>query len=54
MGLAKLKSYLSVEEYLAGENDGENRHEYISGEVYAMAGSSDRHNRNFVQSSQKD
>lgn len=45
MGLAKLKPHLSVEEYLAGENDGVNRHEYISGEVYAMAGSSDRHNR---------
>lgn len=45
MGLAKLKPYLLVEDYLAGENDGELRHEYIYGEVYAMAGSSDRHNR---------
>lgn len=45
MGVAKLKPYLSVEEYLTGENDGEIRHEYIYGEVYAMAGSSDRHNR---------
>ncbi|MCD9187256.1 MAG: Uma2 family endonuclease [Pyrinomonadaceae bacterium] len=45
MGLAKLKPYLSVENYLIGENDGEIRHEYIYGEVYAMAGSSDRHNR---------
>ena len=45
MGLAKLKPYLVVEDYLAGENDGEIRHEYIDGEVYAMAGSSDRHNQ---------
>ena len=29
MGLAKPKPYLRVEDYLAGENDGENRHEYI-------------------------
>jgi len=45
MGLAKLKPYLSVEEYLLGENDADVRREYIYGEVYAMAGSSDRHNR---------
>jgi len=45
MGLAKLKPYLSVEKYLKGENDGNLRHEYIYGEVYAMAGSSDRHNQ---------
>src|SRR5215203_509668 len=45
MGLAKLKPYLVIEDYLAGENDGEIRHEYIYGEVYARAGSSDRHNR---------
>ena len=45
MGLAELKNHISVEEYLAGENDGEIRHEYIYGEVYAMAGSSDRRNR---------
>ena len=45
MGLAKLKHYITVEEYLAGERDGATRHEYIYGEVYAMAGSSDRHNQ---------
>lgn len=45
MGLAKLKNYITVEEYLAGETDGDVRHEYIYGEVYAMAGSSDRHNQ---------
>ena len=36
---------MSVEEYLAGEKDSPVRHEYIDGQVYAMAGASDRHNR---------
>lgn len=44
MGLAKLKSKISVAEYIEGENLSEIRHEYIYGEVYAMAGASDRHN----------
>lgn len=34
-----------MEEYLEGELAGEIKHEYIYGEVYAMAGTSDRHNR---------
>jgi Uma2 family endonuclease len=34
---------LSVEDYLAGEEAGELRHEYIDGQVYAMTGASDRH-----------
>jgi hypothetical protein len=38
-----LKPCLSVEDYLAGERDGEVRHEYGAGEVHAMAGASDRH-----------
>ena len=45
MGLAKLKTKLSVEDYLAGEEISPTRHEYIYGEVYAMAGTSDNHNR---------
>lgn len=44
MGLAKLKNKISVTEYIEGENLSEIRHEYIYGEVYAMAGASDRHN----------
>jgi Uma2 family endonuclease len=36
---------LSVEDYLAGERDVDVRHEYVDGQVYAMAGASDRHNR---------
>lgn len=36
---------LSVDEYLEGEKDSPVRHEYIDGQVFAMAGASDRHNR---------
>ena len=36
---------MSVAEYLAGERDSDVRHEYVDGQVYAMAGASDRHNR---------
>lgn len=36
---------LSVDEYLDGERDSPVRHEYIDGQVFAMAGASDRHNR---------
>ena len=45
MGLAKLKTKISVEDYLEGEKFSQVRHEYVSGEVYAMAGASDNHNR---------
>lgn len=34
---------ISVEEYLAGEQGSELRHEYLDGQVYAMTGASDRH-----------
>jgi Uma2 family endonuclease len=36
---------ISVEDYLAGEQASEARHEYIGGVVYAMAGGSKIHNR---------
>lgn len=36
--------FLSVEDYLAGEQHSEIRHEYISGAAYAMAGGSEDHN----------
>lgn len=45
MGLAKLKTKISVENYLEGEEFGQLKHEYVHGEVYAMAGASDRHHR---------
>nr|VFK22069.1 MAG: Endonuclease, Uma2 family (restriction endonuclease fold) [Candidatus Kentron sp. LFY] len=35
---------LSIPDYLNGEADGSIRHEYIDGQVYAMAGGSARHN----------
>src|SRR5687767_11544927 len=34
---------LSVAEYLKGEREAEERHEYIDGHVYAMAGASEQH-----------
>lgn len=45
MGLAKLKTKISIEEYLEGEEVSEIRYEYIDGEVYAMAGVSQSHSR---------
>lgn len=36
--------YITEQEYLEGEKISDIRHEYIDGEVYAMAGSSRRHN----------
>lgn len=51
MGLPKLKTKISVEDYLEGEKISPIKHEYVDGEVYAMFGSSDNHNRivrNFV------
>ena len=45
MGLAKLKTKISVEEYLEGERLSPVKHEYVYGEGYAMAGTSDNHNR---------
>ena len=35
---------MSVDEYLAFEESGEVRHEYIGGEIHAMAGESEAHN----------
>ena len=45
MGLAKLKTKISLEDYLEGEKVSQIRHEFIDGEVYAMAGASDSHHR---------
>jgi Uma2 family endonuclease len=42
--VALKKRLLSEVDYLAGEEDGEVRHEYLAGEVYAMSGASARHN----------
>jgi Uma2 family endonuclease len=45
MSQRKPKVHINVVEYLAGERESVVRHEYVAGEVYAMAGASDRHNR---------
>ena|SRR5215213_7397315 len=45
MGLPKLKTKISVEDYLEGEKFSPIKHEYIEGEVYAMAGTSNNHAR---------
>ncbi|MEI8208995.1 MAG: Uma2 family endonuclease [Methylococcales bacterium] len=37
--------HLSEQEYLAAELTAELRHEYVDGQLYAMAGASERHNR---------
>lgn len=44
MGLAEKVEYISVEEYLEGEKYSQIRHEFIDGQVFAMAGASKRHN----------
>ena len=42
---AELQRYISEEEYLTGELVSEVKHEYIDGEVYAMAGASRAHSK---------
>ncbi len=35
--------FLSIDDYLTGEDGSEIRHEYLDGQIYAMTGASDRH-----------
>ncbi len=44
MALERAKPYIGEKEYLQGELLAEVRHEYIDGEVFAMAGTSRNHN----------
>ena len=44
MSQALQHTSVSFDEYLAGERDVDSRSEYTGGEVYAMAGASERHN----------
>lgn len=44
MGQLAYLTYISPEEYLAGEEISDRRHEYAAGTVYAMAGANRRHN----------
>jgi len=46
MAQALEHSDITFEEYLTGERDVEVRSEYAGGEIYAMAGASERHNTN--------
>jgi Uma2 family endonuclease len=43
MGLPKLRPRMTVDEYLAFERAAEERHVYLDGEVFAMAGESSAH-----------
>lgn len=43
--VAHMRQFTSVEDYLEGERLSDIRHEYVDGQVYAMAGASDDHNR---------
>lgn len=45
MGYAKLKTKISVDDYLTGEEVSPVRYEYLHGDVYAMAGASQNHGR---------
>ncbi len=44
MDVSKSWLQLSVEDYLEGEKDAPVKHEYVHGEVFALAGASDHHN----------
>ncbi len=43
MGLPQQRTRFTVEEYLAIERESEERHEFVDGEIYAMAGESPDH-----------
>lgn len=45
MSVPRKLQLLSVAEYLEAEMDSPVRHEYVDGQIFAMAGASDRHNR---------
>ena len=45
MNLAVVQNDISIREYLDGEPQSSLRHEYLAGQVYAMAGAGERHNR---------
>jgi Uma2 family endonuclease len=45
MTISETAASISVTDYLKGEQDGQVRHEYVAGRVYAMTGGSVYHNR---------
>lgn len=44
-GATSRRKFVPVEDYLEGELRSEVRHEYVAGQVYAMSGATDSHNR---------
>jgi Uma2 family endonuclease len=45
MGALHKIAYWTEQEYLAFEDTAEYRHEYVDGQIFAMAGANERHNR---------
>ena len=45
MSIAQRHAYLTPEDFLRGEDGAEQKHEYLNGVVYAMAGGTNRHAR---------
>ncbi|MDB9535441.1 Uma2 family endonuclease [Dolichospermum planctonicum CS-1226] len=43
MTISQFQPYISIEEYLQAEKSSPIKHEYIQGQIYAMAGASDAH-----------
>ena len=43
MAIAKKLEFVSPDEYLEGEKISDEKHNYINGQVYLMAGASDAH-----------
>ncbi len=45
MSALQKQTYLTEEAYLAFEETSDLKHEYVAGEIYAMAGASRKHNQ---------
>ena len=45
MNALRKPELISVDEYLQGEAVAKSRHEFVAGQIFAMAGASERHNR---------
>lgn len=45
MSTTLISQAISVQDYLSGEQSARHRHEYVNGDVYAMVGATNTHNR---------